>query len=97
VLAICRRLDGLPLAIELAASRSAILSPNALLVRLEHRLPLLTGGAKDAPPRQRTMRATLIWSETLLRPPERTLFRQLAIFSGGWTLASAEAISGTDD
>jgi predicted ATPase/class 3 adenylate cyclase len=89
---ICARLDGLPLAIELAAARVKLLPPQQLLQRLERRLPLLTGGAQDLEARQQTMRATLAWSEDLLQPAERTLFCRLAVFVGGCTLEAAEAI-----
>jgi predicted ATPase/class 3 adenylate cyclase len=89
---ICARLDGLPLAIELAAARIKLLPPQQLLKRLERRLPLLTGGAQDLETRQQTMRATLAWSEGLLSPEERILFRRLAVFMGGCTLEAAEVI-----
>jgi predicted ATPase/class 3 adenylate cyclase len=89
---ICRRLDGLPLAIELAAARIKVLPPPALLQRLERRLPLLSGGARDLPERQQTMRNTLAWSYDLLQPAEQRLFRRFAVFVGGWTLEAAEAV-----
>jgi predicted ATPase/DNA-binding XRE family transcriptional regulator len=94
VAAICSRLDGLPLAIELAAVRVRMLSPEALLRRLEQRLPSLTGGAADLPERQRALRNTLEWSHDLLESTARRLFRRLAVFRGGWTLNAAEAICG---
>jgi predicted ATPase len=93
---ICHRLDGLPLAIELAAARIRMLPPQAMLSRLEQRLPMLTGGARDAPERQRTLRNTIAWSYDLLKPEEQQVFRQFAVFAGGITLESAEAVANPD-
>ena len=89
---ICRRLDGIPLALELAAARVPLLPPESLLRRLEHRLPMLTSGAADVPERQQTLRSTLAWSYELLEPVAQMLFRRLAVFASGWTLAAAEAV-----
>jgi predicted ATPase/DNA-binding CsgD family transcriptional regulator len=98
VASICHRLDGLPLAIELAAARSRVLPPPALLARLEPLLPLLTGGPRDQPDRLQTMRAAIAWSHTLLTAEEQRLFRRLAIFVGGFTLEAAETVcAGTLD
>ena len=94
---ICRRLEGLPLAIELAASRTMFLSPAALLTRLDRRLPALTEGARDAPARQQTMRDTIGWSYDLLTSEEQALFRRLAVFSGGISPAAAAVIASAPD
>ncbi len=92
VAAICCRLEGLPLALELAAARTTILSLDQLVARLDNALTLLDTGDRAAPDRQQTLRATLDWSHDLLTPVEQVLFRRLAIFAGGWTLDAAEAI-----
>ena len=96
VIEICRRLEGLPLAIELAAARTRMLPPDKLLARLERRLPLLAGGARDAPARQQTLRATIEWSYELLSGEERQLFRRLAVFVGGFDVEAAEAIAAAE-
>ncbi|HYI16983.1 MAG TPA: LuxR C-terminal-related transcriptional regulator [Thermomicrobiales bacterium] len=99
VVEVCRRVDGLPLAIELAAARMGMFSPQTLVERLERRLPLLTGGARDAPIRQQTIHDTIAWSYDLLSPDEQRLFRLASVFAGGWTYDGIEAMasdSGVD-
>jgi tetratricopeptide (TPR) repeat protein len=93
---LCLRLDGLPLAIELAASRVKLLSPLAILDRLGRRLELLTGGPIDLPARQRTLREAIGWSHDLLKETERVVLRRLSVFSGGWTLEAAEVVANPD-
>ncbi len=93
---ICVRLDGLPLAIELAAARTRMLTPPAMLARLDDRLRLLTGGARDLPERQQTLRGAIAWSHDLLDEPERALFATLSVFVGGASLDAIERIS-TDE
>jgi predicted ATPase/transcriptional regulator with XRE-family HTH domain len=93
VAAICRRVEGLPLALELAAARVKLLPPVTLLARLEQRLPLLSGGARDAPDRQQTMHDAIAWSHDLLGEAEQALFRRLAVFAGGFTLEAAAAVA----
>lgn len=94
---LCARLEGLPLAIELAAARTKLLPPAALLSRLGNRLALLTGGRRDAPRHQQTLRTTLDWSYDLLQPEVQLLFARLSAFAGGCSLQSAEAVCGRDD
>jgi predicted ATPase/class 3 adenylate cyclase len=92
IAAICRRLDGLPLALELAAARSRLLSPDALLERLDHALDVLTSANRDSPGRQQTLRATIDWSHSLLTEPEQRLFRRMALFAGGCAFGDVEAV-----
>ena len=92
VAAICARLDGLPLAIELAAARIKLFTPDALLARLDRSLAMLTGGARDVPARQQTLRGAVEWSYNLLTEVERTLFRRLAVFHGGWTIDASQSV-----
>jgi predicted ATPase len=94
---ICARLDGLPLAIELAVARIKLLSPEAMLARLESRLRLLTGGSRDVAVRQQTLRGAIDWSHELLSPPEQKIFKRLAVFVGGFTIEGAEAVCGVLD
>jgi predicted ATPase/class 3 adenylate cyclase len=93
---ICRRLDGLPLAVELAAARTKLLAPERLLERLQSALPLLTGGARDAPERQQTLRATIAWSHDLLDTAGRRLFAALSVFAGSFPIEGAEQVCGAD-
>ncbi len=93
---ICQRLDGIPLAIELAASRLKVLSLDDINRRLDDRFRLLTGGSRTALPRQQTLRALIDWSDGLLSEPERALLRRLSVFAGGWTLDAAEAVCASD-
>jgi len=93
---ICHRLDGLPLAIELAAARISLLSPQAILARLEYRLPMLTGGSRDLPARQRALRNTIDWSYDLLDEAEKTLFARVAVFVGSFSVEAAETVISHD-
>ena len=97
VLQVCRRVDGLPLAIELAAARMRILSAGQLAERLDDVFTVLVGGSRSAPPRHQALRGTLDWSHDLLAEDERAAFRRLAVFAGGFTLAAAEQVVGTGD
>jgi predicted ATPase/class 3 adenylate cyclase len=92
VAAITARLDGLPLAIELAATRTKVLTPQEMLPRLDRRLAVLTSGPRTVPERQRTLRGAIAWSHDLLSPAERAMFARLSVFAGGWTLEAAEAV-----
>jgi predicted ATPase/DNA-binding SARP family transcriptional activator len=94
---VCERLDGLPLGIELAAARSKLFNPRDLSARLDRRLDLLTGGPRDVPPRQQTLRATLEWSHEQLTDPDRDVFARLGVFAGGWTIDAAETVCGEGD
>jgi predicted ATPase/DNA-binding CsgD family transcriptional regulator len=94
---ICTRLDGLPLAIELAASRVSVLTPSALVSRLDRRLDLLDGGERDRPKRQQALRVTFDWSYALLKPAEQSMFRMLGVFATGCTLEAANAIGGSTE
>ncbi len=96
VLQICRRLDGIPLAIELAAARTRVLTPDQIAIRLDNRFRLLTGGSRTALPRQRTLQALIDWSYDLLSEPECALFRRLSVFAGSWMLEAAETVAGIE-
>jgi non-specific serine/threonine protein kinase len=93
---ICRRLDGLPLAIELAAERLRVLTPDQIVARLHDRFGLMTSARRALPPRHQTLRALIDWSYDRLSSPEQALLRRLSVFAGGWTLGSAEAVCGGD-
>jgi serine/threonine-protein kinase PknK len=94
---ICRRLDGIPLAIELAAARVKVLSADQIRAKLDDRFRLLTGGSRSALPRHQTLRATIQWSDDLLSPAEQRLFRRLSVFAGGWTLELATRVAGDEE
>ncbi len=91
---VCQRLDGIPLALELAAARVALLTVEQIAERLDDAFRLLTGSSRTALPRQQTLRATIDWSHNLLSDPEKILLRRLTVFAGGWTLETAEAVCG---
>src|SRR5439155_22161755 len=93
---ICRRLDGIPLALEMAAAGTRALSVEQIARRLDDRFRLLTGGSRASPPRQQTLRALVDWSYDLLSEEERALFGRLSVFAGGWSLEAAEAVCGGD-
>jgi predicted ATPase len=92
---LCTRLDGIPLALELAAARTRVLTVEQILEKLEDPLGLLTAGGRTAAARHKTFRATLQWSHGLLDEPERALFRRLSVFAGGWDLEAAEVVGST--
>src|SRR5262249_41289423 len=94
---ICQRLDGIPLALELAAARVKLLTVDQIAERLDDRFRLLTGGSRTALPRHQTLRAAIDWSYDLLAEPERTLLRRLSVFAGGWTLEAAEAVCADEN
>src|SRR5262249_15981131 len=96
IVELCRRLDGLPLAIELAAARIKLLSPQSILARLADPFPFFTAGARDRPARQQTLRDAIAWTHELLNDSQRRLFRSLSVFRGGWTLEAAGAIFGQE-
>lgn len=91
---VCIRLDGLPLALELAAARLRVFTPSELAFRLEHRMAVLTGDSRDSPQRHRDLRAAIVWSHDLLPEPERAVFRRLSVFAGEWTIEAAQAVCG---
>src|SRR5262249_22062843 len=97
VVELVRRLDGLPLALELAAARTKLLPPEALLRRLEERFDLLETPTRDVPPRHRTLARAIQWSVDLLNEAEARLFRALSVFSGGWTIQAVESVCSADD
>src|SRR5207253_347309 len=94
---LCHRLDGIPLAIELAAARVRVLSAEEIAARLDHRFRLLTGGSRTALPRHQTLRALIDWSYELLNPEEQIVLDRLSVFAGGWTLEAAETVTSRGD